>query len=365
MNNNREKSSKIPADAVSKYFDIGANVTFGKDVKINTHSLTFGDNVQIGDNVTIIGGDICIGSRTKILNGVTINVKKKLFIKARGIIGKFFKMNGRDIEIGEEFWSGTRCVIGGGSCCEVHSKLRIGYWCHLGDHVFINTARPVYIGNEVGLGVRTSLYTHGAYQSVLDGFPVDFGEIRIGDNCWLPGAIVLPGVTIGKNTVTGVGAVVTRDIPEGCVAAGVPARVIKEKVYPKKLSIEEKNRIMIDFIETLGEVLSDTYDVEVNSLKNSIILNLRGLSGDEPIQKIVYRHTFGEVSNEGRIILVGFEFKDTISNKNNTIFDLKKRTINGKADNLSERLKNQLRRYGVRFKFVPVKGRYQPWHVVD
>jgi maltose O-acetyltransferase len=52
--------------------------------------------------------------------------------------------------------------------------------------------------------------------------------ITIGDNVWLGGGVVVcPGVTIGADTVVGAGAVVTRDLPEGVVAVGNPARVIR------------------------------------------------------------------------------------------------------------------------------------------
>lgn len=53
--------------------------------------------------------------------------------------------------------------------------------------------------------------------------------IVIGDNVWLGGGvIVLPGVTIGENTVVGSGAVVTKDLPPNVVAVGNPARVIRQ-----------------------------------------------------------------------------------------------------------------------------------------
>ena len=52
--------------------------------------------------------------------------------------------------------------------------------------------------------------------------------VRIGRNCWIgAGAIILPGVTIGDDTVVGAGSVVTRDLPEGVVAVGNPCRVLR------------------------------------------------------------------------------------------------------------------------------------------
>ena len=53
--------------------------------------------------------------------------------------------------------------------------------------------------------------------------------IKIEDNVWIGGgAIILPGVTIGRNSVIGAGSVVTRSIPADCVAVGNPCRVIKQ-----------------------------------------------------------------------------------------------------------------------------------------
>lgn len=63
--------------------------------------------------------------------------------------------------------------------------------------------------------------------------------IIIGDGCWIASNVTIcGGVTIGKNTVIGAGSVVTKDIPEGVLAAGNPCRVIRE--------ITEADRILAD-----------------------------------------------------------------------------------------------------------------------
>jgi len=52
--------------------------------------------------------------------------------------------------------------------------------------------------------------------------------VRIGVNCWIgAGALIMPGVTVGDNSVIAAGAVVTRNIPPNVIAAGVPAKVLR------------------------------------------------------------------------------------------------------------------------------------------
>ena len=281
-----------------------------------------GKNVSIGKNIKFDGGKIILEDGVEIGDDVEINVTEKLHIKARSIIGKRFIIHGRHIILGEEFWSGHDCEIGGGSCFEKHSSLHIGYWGHFGNYGLINTARPVIIGNEVGLGTRTSLYTHGAYQSIFKGFPVEFGPITIEDNCWLPGATVLPNVTIGKNSVIGVGSVVTKNIPPGSLALGLPAKVVKNNYFPKEFNELETEQAVKKVLATFIEITDSWYPIK-------------------------YLPPNIEIYNKEKT--------------NPTVFNLKQMTISGQATEASERLRNQLRRYGVRFKYYPENGNYKKW----
>jgi maltose O-acetyltransferase len=110
-----------------------------------------------------------------------------------------------------------------------------GYNIHIGDYFYANyncvilDVCRVDIGNHVLFGPGVQIYTaaHPLDPAVrLSG--AEFGKpVKIGDNVWLGGGvIVLPGVTIGKNSVIGAGSVVDRDIPENVVAAGNRCRVI-------------------------------------------------------------------------------------------------------------------------------------------
>ena len=90
---------------------------------------------------------------------------------------------------------------------------------------------PVRIGDYVMIGPNT-LITTVNHPITPMGRRRHLGiakPVSIGNDVWIGGNVtILPGVTIGNNVVIAAGAVVTKDIPDNCVAGGVPARVIKE-----------------------------------------------------------------------------------------------------------------------------------------
>jgi maltose O-acetyltransferase len=112
-----------------------------------------------------------------------------------------------------------------------------GYNTYIGDYVFLNymctilDGADVRIGSHVMIGPAVQVYTaEHPLQSAprIQGWEVA-KPIVIEDNVWVGGgAILLPGVTIGRNAVIGAGAVVSRDVPPNMVAVGNPARVVKE-----------------------------------------------------------------------------------------------------------------------------------------
>lgn len=111
-----------------------------------------------------------------------------------------------------------------------------GRHVHLGKDVYANfnltlvDDTHIYIGDRTMIGPNVTIATAGhpilpqlRQQGLQYNMPV-----HIGKNCWLgAGVIVLPGVSIGDNSVIGAGSVVTRDIPANVVAVGNPCRVMR------------------------------------------------------------------------------------------------------------------------------------------
>ncbi|MDO4294879.1 MAG: sugar O-acetyltransferase [bacterium] len=117
----------------------------------------------------------------------------------------FYCEYGTHIEIGENFYANTGCVM-----LDV-GKITIGKNVQFGPSVSIYTA-----GHPIHPESRDSGYEYGI-------------AVTIGDSVWVGGnSVILPGVKIGNNVVIGAGSVVTRDIPDNVCAAGNPCRVIRE-----------------------------------------------------------------------------------------------------------------------------------------
>ena len=112
-----------------------------------------------------------------------------------------------------------------------------GRHVHFGKNVFANfnltivDDTHVYVGDNVMFApnVTIATATHPTSPNLREkGYQYN-KPVHIGKNCWLgAGAIILPGITIGDNTIIGAGSVVTKDLPANVIAVGNPCRILRE-----------------------------------------------------------------------------------------------------------------------------------------
>jgi galactoside O-acetyltransferase len=129
---------------------------------------------------------------------------------------------------------------------------------HLGKQVYANfnltlvDDTPIYIGDYVMIGPNTVIATAGhPIDPELRQRVTQYNkEVHIGNNVWLgAGVVVMPGVTIGDNSVIGAGSIVTKDIPANVVAVGNPCHVMRpigerdKKYFYKNEEIDWENLI--------------------------------------------------------------------------------------------------------------------------
>lgn len=210
--------------------------------------------------------------------------------------------------------------IGRGGCKGPNSNVTIGNGVGIFENTVINPSEPVDIGDNVGIGGEVMIWTHGAWLDVMQGFPADFGPVKIGKNVWLPArSIVLPNVEIGDNTVIGIGSIINKNIPSGSLAAGSPCKVIKENYYPRNLKEEEKEKIVRDILEGWYK-----------------LHKMKGINAEA---KYI----------DGQIILM--------QDNNQTIYDVNEKIMFGYENNVSEDLRDYLRRRGIKiFTGKPFKS---------
>lgn len=161
-----------------------------------------GDNVSLGRNLELIGGKyIKIGTATGM--------------------GDHGTLQAWDNYNGQAF----------------NPLIVIGEKCWIGDYFNISSTNYIEIGNGVLTGRWVSIIdnSHGdSTEEDLNLPPLSRklkskGGIKIGDNVWIGDKVtILSGVTIGPGAIIGSNAVVTKDVPAGAVAVGVPAKIIKD-----------------------------------------------------------------------------------------------------------------------------------------
>ena len=223
--------------------------------EIKANKIDIHKSVEIGENVQINCDSIKIGKFSKIGNNVKITCK--------------------NFEAGEWLYICDDVEVGRGGCTGPNSNVKIGNHVGIFEGTIINPSESIEIGDDVGIGGEVMIWTHGAWLDVTQGFPSDFGPVKIGNNVWLPArSIVLPNVTIGDDTVIGIGSVINRNIPSGCFAGGSPCKVIRENCYPKELNNEELEKKCLEIINNWCKLHKDKNitDVDVDYKDGRITL---------------------------------------------------------------------------------------------
>jgi len=136
----------------------------------------------------------------------------------------------KHISIGSNVYIGHYAILRGYD----RNKMVIGDDTWIGQFCYINSAGGVEIGSRVGIGpgvkIMSSKHSEEGREVPILLCDLEFAKVVVEDDCDIGmGAIILPGVTVGRGSQVGAGAVVTKHVPPYTVVAGVPARKIGER----------------------------------------------------------------------------------------------------------------------------------------
>ncbi|MBN1195543.1 MAG: hypothetical protein JXA08_09410 [Methanomicrobiaceae archaeon] len=301
------------------YKILGANI--GKNVELGFGSLIIpfdsdfkkiriNDNVTIRDNVTISGKNIFFDDWTEIKNNTVV-------------------------------WG--------------QSDITMGKHSYIDQHCLLDLRRDIVVEDGAGIGANSWLYTHGVWHSILDGAPTNYGPIFIRKNAWVAANVfIMPNITIGEDAIVGARAVITKNVGQGCVVAGNPAKEIaKTDQITKKLTLEDKVDIVKDILSDFGRVYDNKFSHFKNMHYGELFNYWGGLLAFIPDGRLI---TIDDLSNmpKKELTLVSFYLTEEIQKycKIEGIgwFDLEFSTCSENLNEKSHYLQNFFGGYGIVFQ---------------
>ena len=191
------------------------------------------DRVSLGSNAVVEGGvriraaNVEIGSGTRIGQGAIIDLPGGSFV-----MGDQCRLGDRSKILCRSFLAGDYVTIHSDLLCNGSGALSIGSCVWVGQNSVLNASADLTIGNGVGIGTYSTVWTHGSHGEALEGCVINkIAPVTIEDDAWILGAfnVISPGVRIGKRALVMTGSVVTRDVPANSTYAGNPARDISDR----------------------------------------------------------------------------------------------------------------------------------------
>lgn len=178
----------------------------------------------------------------ELYNSSDEQLVKKL-IRAKKLCNQYNKLDIEDIEKGNEIIRelfskiGNKFMIMPNFYCDYGFNIEIGENFFSNHNLVVLDANKVKFGNNVQIGPNCGFYTSGHPLDKEERKNLEFAKpIKVGNDVWIGGNVcVMPGVTIGDNTVIGAGSVVTKDIPSNVVACRKSLQSYKENLIKKFL----------------------------------------------------------------------------------------------------------------------------------
>jgi acetyltransferase-like isoleucine patch superfamily enzyme/glycine cleavage system H lipoate-binding protein len=216
---------------------------------------------RIGEGVDLGAGSLVVAPRIVLGDGVRLGLHATVVCEEVVAIGELTQF-GPDLELrcrraflGAGIWGGRSVRFGGGGHRDPWATLVVGDLAFVGDEAFVNVCRPVLIGREVFLTMRSLIVTHNIGHSVLEGFENRFAPVVLEDRSQVGlGAVLYAGARIGREAIVASNSYVVGDIAEGVFAIGVPAKATGTSSH--KLSDARRVELARRFVDDLHELLA-------------------------------------------------------------------------------------------------------------
>lgn len=319
LNNYSTFATLSSEEKIKRYRDNGAVI--GDRVKISKGSVIVSDYLQLMDDAFI---------------GKECYIRTRLFSLGRmSMIGNKANFVAHTVKIGDTSTFGFNVMVSGGFA--PHAVLQVGDGSLISANCLLDAGDGITIGNEVGISPFVKLYTHNHWQSELEGYHSNFGPIVVEDKAYVTGdSLIVPGVTIGRGATVLANSTVIDNVEARAQVCGNPARVVGH--VAGGLSIEKRERIVLRMLKEMKTLFSENGRVN----PENVVYMPRYLAGSKQRGKVILTFSTPDRIDEDSLDCI--------------LFDLQKLEILGVQNEISDEVRNFLRRRGVRFK--PIYWRY-------
>jgi acetyltransferase-like isoleucine patch superfamily enzyme len=340
------KKTRIP---VKHIVLIGMLPAFLKKAIYRMKGYKIAPGVKLSWGSVIIGKEVSIGKNTRV-GFFTIVRATKISLGRYCKIGAMSAIDTESFSMDDDARINEQVYIGGIKTPE--SALVMGKRTIIMQASYINPTLPITIGDDSGIGGNCLLFTHGSWNSQLEGYPVKFAPITIGKKVWLPWRVfVMPGVTIGDGAVIGADSMINKDIPANALAGGSPAKVLKENLA-SPLSPDEQKKLMYGFLDEFAAYLQhNSYTVIKEEAEKLLSLSIEGKAGKSHLLFLENANRIPETTTKDAVLILLSATENEIKNAQKTsamIVSLSAASRIG-TSKVGEEVTNFLSRYGIRF----------------
>ena len=223
--------------------------------RLREYGAVVGDDVDLGEGSYLVAPRIVISDAVRLGPRATIVCEEAFTVGSLTQFGADLELRCRRAYLGSGIWGGRSVRFGGGGHRDPWATLAIGDLAFVGDEAFVNVCRPVLIGREVFLTMRSLIVTHNIGHSVLEGFENRFAPVVLEDRSQVGlGAVLYAGARIGSEAIVASNSYVVGEIPAGAFAIGVPAKATGSSSH--KLSDARRLELARGFVHDLHELLA-------------------------------------------------------------------------------------------------------------
>jgi acetyltransferase-like isoleucine patch superfamily enzyme/glycine cleavage system H lipoate-binding protein len=339
-----------PAFLESLRSDPGSFRRLSSDEKISTlreHGAQVGEDVVLGEDSLVVAPQVVIEDGVEIGPRATIRCEEVVAIGASSQFGPDLELACRRAFVGAGVWGGRSIRFGGGGHRDPWAVLTVGDLAFVGDEAFVNVCRPVLIGREVFLTMRSMIVTHNIGHSVLEGYENRFAAVVLEDRSQVGlGAVIYAGCRIGAEAIVASGSYVTSDIAPGSFAIGVPARVTGSSSHKVSRARQvELGRRMIDDLHELlalrGHAVSAINDGDTRSFE------VDGVT-------VAFAPSFTDASPQAVVLTLEMRGEPA---EGVAVLDLLERRVHGSGGVVLDSVREFCRKRGIRFDPGPWRYR--------